>query len=1401
MPSLFISYFYIRTVVINTHSRKGERKSKMRKQWITVTTIVFTILAASSLAGAATIVWNDGVGAPHNWSVGGNWVGAAAPGAGDIADFDGTDLDSVVVDANTTVQGIDFGSGAAYSITGAFTLTIGTAIGIDTTDANDYGISAPVTLGIAQQWDIIDNSTLTVTGAVGGNFGIIKAGNGTLALNSLSGNTFTGGVNLTDGTISLAHTGGMGGGAVTASDGTSLGASVDLGTVTNDIAIAGGGTLTIDGPGNMGFSGVISGAASNLTIDTTTNGEIITLYTAAGYTGDTRITQGILQLGNSDVIDDASDLIVDTNGTFNLGGRSETVATLTGAGTGGAVLLNAGGALTVSTGTYDGAITGTGSLTKQNAGTLTLTGANAYTGGTIVTGGTLVGDDSGLQGDIANSAAVQFTGAGTYDGALTGTGTFEKVGAGTLTLSTANGYTGITTLTTGGLRLGNVGSIGTNTLNAAAGTFLGASTDLNTVANAIVIAGGVLTIDGPNNMTLGGDISGGGGLTITTDTALAVDVITLSGTNTYGGATTITQGTLIASGTAAIPNGSAVNLTGAANARFELADGGANDETIATLDGVANSIVDLNTSTLTTGGASAFAGVIMDNGGAGALTKTGAGVLTLSGASTYGGLTTILGGGTISIGAANNIGGAGGIEFGAGGGTLDVTATSFTLPDAVTLTGAGTINNAGGLTTTLGGAITGGGMLTKTGAGILRLTNAANAYTGDTTVTGGTLEGQGGPTGGAPLQGDIINNATVNFIQAANADYNGVMTGAGLVNKTGAARLIISNNGSGAFTGTVDVTAGTLWLNGTLGNLALAGDMRVLAGATLGGTDLGAATGFYGGNLLVAATGIVAPGNSIGTLNIGGNYTPAAGSFLDVEVTLPGTAPQDADLLDVDGNVILGGIPGNGTVRITLVNEITELPDPLIIHRMPSAANTYMIVQSAGGAGVTGEFAGLTPPAVNTAIFQHSLAYPGAPGGPQVNYVLNRNTIQSLALTKNQTAVGTALEARIRDAGDMLNNVAPIINGYPLAAQVRTALNQISPASLDVTTGATLDNSRRFFDGLAEHLHRHHVPGPNETTTTARADDDDMPLLAFGGNNDDVLALMMEAREQKRADRAEVTDGPLRLWVRQFNNWSDEDAENDIPGYDNFTTGVVLGGDVKVGDNLAVGVAVGYSNTDIDLTGGFGTGEIDSLRGSIYATWFKDGVYADAALGFGNNWYDNTRNLAFIGRRANSDHEGQEWNAYLGGGYDFLFFGGYVGPTVSVQYTGLHEEAYDESGAAALNQNIDARDSHSLQTAVGMRFLYPIKLPDEKTTLVPEFRAKWLHEFMNDRDVSARFTGGGATYTVDGNSVEDDSVLLGGRLSAYLNENLSLYADYELQLQGSGGQTGHTVSAGVRIAW
>ena len=69
-----------------------------------------------------------------------------------------------------------------------------------------------------------------------------------------------------------------------------------------------------------------------------------------------------------------------------------------------------------------GAVSGSGSLVKDGAGVLVLTGTNTYTGGTSVIAGTLQGDANSLQGDIANNATVVFNqaGDGTYAGAFSG---------------------------------------------------------------------------------------------------------------------------------------------------------------------------------------------------------------------------------------------------------------------------------------------------------------------------------------------------------------------------------------------------------------------------------------------------------------------------------------------------------------------------------------------------------------------------------------------------------------------------------------------------------------------------------------------------------------------------------------------------------------------------------------------------------------------------------------------------------------------------------------------------------------------------------------------------------------------------------------------------------------------
>ena len=257
---------------------------------------------------------------------------------------------------------------------------------------------------------------------------------------------------------------------------------------------------------NVSFDGVISGSGS---ITKTGAGTLILSGTNT-YSGGTTISAGTLK-GN---IASGTDLSIADSAIYDGDNKARSVGGLNGAGK----ILNTNG-LTVQSGDFAGIIDNSNtSLLKNGAGTLTLTGNNAYTGSTTISEGT-------LKGSIASGTDLSIADSATYDGAnkarsvggLNGGGkilntngltvqsgdfagiidnsntSLLKTGAGTLTLSGTNTYTGMTTVRSGTLALGS--DLTSNQLTLYGGTVFDRGSHNHSLDN------GILSVNGANGQS------------------------------------------------------------------------------------------------------------------------------------------------------------------------------------------------------------------------------------------------------------------------------------------------------------------------------------------------------------------------------------------------------------------------------------------------------------------------------------------------------------------------------------------------------------------------------------------------------------------------------------------------------------------------------------------------------------------------------------------------------------------------------------------------------------------------------------------------------------------------------------------------------------------------------------
>jgi autotransporter-associated beta strand protein len=580
---------------------------------------------------------------------------------------------------------------------------------------------------------------------------------------TLSGaNTYTGITTVNSGTL-LVNGSTAAGSAVTVNTGGTLGGT---GTVNGTVFVALGGILTAGGINATGTLTLAKNSATSLTLN---GGTLLVDLPSAGTACDKINIRGA---SGKLVLNGANTVAL----SFPYGPAPEGVYTLMTCS--GGITLNAGASLDLQGSYPNASLSVVGNdviLTVGVGGTsgMTWTGiaSSVWDGGELnwtngsaavafAPGQNVVFDDTALgfavsSGSPVSPASVLFNNSVndyTVSAAMAGTIPVMKLGAGALTLSGTNTYTGPTSIGGGTLTIGGAGLLGnglyaTNIFNNGGGAFTYASSAAQTLS-------GILS--GPGTLVKAG-----------------TGTLTLAGANTYSDSTTVNEGVLkIQNGNAlgAVAVGTSVAMGGTLELAGDISVPAEPLNLYGTLASQTGSntytgVVSLRTGSSIDVGLGSILILTASTPDLGALpfSKTGDGTLRLTADPNHRGICTIAGG-TLELASGGSTDANFIIDPGAtlrlvsgtplgdyrlqDDGTFDLRTSDGT--GALDGSGVVTIGNTGSYTLTIGGANQSGsfsgvlqngtGMLgfTKAGTGTQILTGV-NTYTNTTTVSGGTL--------------------------------------------------------------------------------------------------------------------------------------------------------------------------------------------------------------------------------------------------------------------------------------------------------------------------------------------------------------------------------------------------------------------------------------------------------------------------------------------------------------------------------------------------------------------------------------------------------------------------------------------------------------------------------------
>lgn len=533
-------------------------------------------------------------------------------------------------------------------------------------------------------------------------------------------------------------------------------------------------------------------------------------------------------------------------------------------------------------------------------------------------------------------------------------------------------------------------------------------------------------------------------------------------------------------------------------------------------------------------------------------------------------------------------------------------------------------------------------------------------------------------------------------------------------------------------------------------------DVAVAEGATLGGNAVYTLTTLYDnngasifGNFINEGT--LAPGNSIGTIQINGGYQQTATGRLAMEFDAAGNHDQ---LIVSGGDAIL-----EGTLALSPMRDYYNQPLTLTLTDMVQVTNTLD-----AGSLSTEQMTSSLSPTLGMRLVQNGA---GAASSFSLTPFRASDAYSRYALGDAETETARAIDTWAGQArGDARALMAALDFSAADGSGLNGAFQQLGPGLYALSGEASLSALR----GVSNMLLFGHMPGSGERPSGLAGG----AAINSDGSSDGSSASGSSARPGSNAGQRRFFASPLGGYGRNgasSGKWTSAyggalaGLETELPQSSGMLT---LGGHAAFThrkDRFS-GSGTNSATSESFFIGGHGRYDFSALPGS----------YAFGLLRLGVEHVEAQRSVDFNGysRTAEADWLSPNLSALFGGGHDFRLGEISLGPVAWLDYSLSWRPDIRERGGEAIDLRLQSQTSQSLRSSLGGRFSAAI--PTERLPLNAALTAVWNHEFLASYGTAkARFADmGGPSFARTAKVSVRDSASFALTLSGALSESLNL---------------------------